>query len=478
MQVAILDDYQNVALRLADWSGVRRHAEITVFNDHVADPSAVVERLRPFAVVCVMRERTPLTREILRQLPNLKLIASTGPRNAAIDSQAAADLGIAVTATGYDSTPTIEFTWSLILASIRGVDREAASLKAGGWQMGLGSNLRGKSLGVVGLGNIGREVARVGLAFGMKVIAWSQNLTEEKASAAGAILVDKQTLFREADVVTVHLVLSDRTRGLIGAPEFALMKPAARFVNTSRGPIVDEAALIEALQARRIAGAAVDVFDMEPLPPDHPFRKLDNVLATPHIGYVTEDLYRTFYGDAADRIATWLASVRVSVTVNGHARTIMVEPRMTLLDALREELALTGTKKGCDRGECGACTVHIEGRRVLSCMALAAMQDGKRITTIEGLEQDGVLHPLQAAFIEHDGFQCGFCTSGQIMSGVAVIEEATAGWPSAATADVTKPCTIADLSSAEIRERMSGNLCRCACYPNIVDAVAAAAGRI
>ena len=306
MKVAILDDYQNVALRLADWSAVQRHAEITVFNDHVADPSGVVERLRPFDAVCVMRERTPLTMEILQQLPNLKLIASTGPRNASINSQTAADLGIAVTATGYDSTPTIEFTWSLILASMRGVDREAASLKAGGWQTGLGSNLRGKSLGVVGLGNIGREVARIGLVFGMKVIAWSQNLTEEKASAAGASLVNKQTLFREADIVTVHLVLSNRTRGLIGASELALMKPTARLVNTSRGPIVDEPALIEALQARRIAGAAVDVFETEPLPADHPFRKLENVLATPHIGYVTEDLYRTFYGDAAANIAQWL----------------------------------------------------------------------------------------------------------------------------------------------------------------------------
>src|ERR1700756_3514192 len=175
MKVAILDDYQNVALQLADWSGVRRHAEITLFNDHVADPSAVVERLRPFEVICVMRERTPLTREILQQLPNLKLIASTGPRNASIDSQAAADFGIAVTPTGYDSTPTIEFTWSLILASMRGIEREAASLKAGGWQIGLGSNLRGKTLAVVGLGNVGKEIARIGLAFGMKVIAWSQN---------------------------------------------------------------------------------------------------------------------------------------------------------------------------------------------------------------------------------------------------------------------------------------------------------------
>jgi phosphoglycerate dehydrogenase-like enzyme len=306
MKIAILDDYQNVALRLADWSDVRRHAEIVVFNDHVVEASAVIERLRPFDVVCVMRERTPLPREILQQLPNLKLIASTGPRNASIDSQAATDLGIAITATGYDSTPTIEFTWSLILASMRGIDREAASLKAGGWQIGLGSNLRGKTLAVVGLGNVGKEIARIGLAFGMKVIAWSQNLTEETASAAGATLVDKPTLFREADVVTVHLVLSGRTRGLIGRSEFTLMKPTARLINTSRGPIVDEAALIEALQAHRIAGAAVDVFDVEPLPPDHPFRKQQNLLATPHIGYVTEDLYRTFYGDAADNIAKWL----------------------------------------------------------------------------------------------------------------------------------------------------------------------------
>src|SRR5271169_5768230 len=314
MKVAILDDYQNVALQLADWSGVRRHAEITVFNDHVADPSAVVERLRPFDAICVMRERTPLTREILEQTTKPKAIASTGPRNASIETQTAADLGIAVTATGYDSTPTIEFAWSLILASMRGIDREAASLRAGGWQTSLGSNLRGKSLGVVGLGNIGREVARIGLAFGMKVIAWSQNLTEEKASAAGASLVDKPTLFREADIVTVHLVLSHRTRGLIGAPELALMKPAARLVNTSRGPIVDEAALVEALQARRIAGAAIDVFDVEPLPSDHPFRKLDNILATPHIGYVSEDLYRTFYGDAAANITKWVEANATSAS--------------------------------------------------------------------------------------------------------------------------------------------------------------------
>jgi phosphoglycerate dehydrogenase-like enzyme len=306
MRIAILDDYQDVALQLADWSRVRNRAEITVFNDHIADPLAVVERLQPFDVICVMRERTPLTREMLQQLPTLKLIASTGPGNVSIDTKAAAALGIKVTGTGYDPTSTTELTWSLILASMRGLDREAASIRAGGWQVGLGSNLRGKSLGVVGLGNVGKEVARIGLAFGMKVIAWSENLNDEKASAAGASYVDKQTLFREADVVTVHLVLSHRTQGLIGRPEFALMKPNARLINTSRGPIVDEAALIEALQERGIAGAAIDVFDVEPLRADHPFRKLDNVLATPHIGYVTEDLYRIFYGDAAACIAQWL----------------------------------------------------------------------------------------------------------------------------------------------------------------------------
>jgi phosphoglycerate dehydrogenase-like enzyme len=312
MKVAILDDYQNVALKLADWSAVRRRAEISVFNDHVADTVAVVERLRPFEVVCVMRERTSLTREILQQLPQLKLIASTGPRNASIDTQTANDLGIAVTATGYDSTPTIEFTWSLILASMRHLDRETASVRDGGWQTTIGANLRGKTLGVVGLGNIGREVARIGVAFGMEVLAWSQNLTQEAANAAGATLVDKETLFRRPDIVTIHLVLSGRTKGLIGSHELSLMKPTARLVNTSRSPIVDQTALIEALRSRRIAGAAVDVFDTEPLPPDHPFRKLDNVLATPHIGYVTEDLYRTFYGDAAANIATWLEANAVS----------------------------------------------------------------------------------------------------------------------------------------------------------------------
>jgi phosphoglycerate dehydrogenase-like enzyme len=306
MKVAILDDYQDVALRLADWSAVARRAEITVFNDHVADPGMLVERLSPFDAVCVMRERTPLSREILQQLPRLKLIASTGPRNASIDMQAAAERGILVTATGYESTPTIELTWALILASARHLTLEAGRVRDGGWQTSIGANLRGKCLGVLGLGNIGKEVAQIGLAFGITVIAWSQNLTAEIASAAGAALVAKDVLFRQADIVTIHLVLSRRTTGLVGAAELALMKPTARLINTSRGPIVDQAALIEALQAHRIAGAALDVFDAEPLPADHPFRTLVKVLATPHIGYVTEELYRTFYGDAAASIAAWL----------------------------------------------------------------------------------------------------------------------------------------------------------------------------
>jgi phosphoglycerate dehydrogenase-like enzyme len=306
MKVAILDDYQNVALRMADWSSVASRAEITVFKDHVVDPEAVIERFMPFDVICVMRERTPLQREIIERLPQLKLIASTAGRNASIDMVAAEECGIRVTGTGYRSTPTIEMTWALILATARNIVLESNSVRQGGWQTSIGRELGGRTLGVLGLGNIGAQVARVGLAFGMKVIAWSQNMTAEVAKAAGATLVAKDELFREADVVTIHLVLSARTRGLVGATELALMKPASWLVNTSRGPIVDEGALIRTLASRAIAGAAIDVFSIEPLPVDHPFRHLDNVLATPHIGYVAEELYRTFYGDTAAAVAAWL----------------------------------------------------------------------------------------------------------------------------------------------------------------------------
>jgi phosphoglycerate dehydrogenase-like enzyme len=306
VNIAILDDYQNIALEMADWSSLDRRATIMVFNDHLADPDRVVERLLPFDAVCVMRERTPLSRAIIERLPRLKLIASTAFRNASIDIAAAAERDIAVLHTGYDSSPTVELTWALILASARHIVAENASLRSGGWQRAIGDGLRGKTLGVVGLGNIGSEIARVGLAFGMEVIAWSQNLTPEKAEAQGVRLASKDELFQRADIVTIHLVLSRRTRGLVGAAELAAMKPSARLVNTSRGPIVEEAALIDALRERRIAGAAIDVFDVEPLPPDHPYRSLENALATPHIGYVSRELYRTFYGDTVKNIAAWL----------------------------------------------------------------------------------------------------------------------------------------------------------------------------
>jgi phosphoglycerate dehydrogenase-like enzyme len=305
-RIAIFDDYQNVALELADWSPVTERAKVTVFDDHLSDSNEIVDRLRGFDVVCVMRERTPLTRNILRRLPQLKLIVSTGPRNASIDAEAAAECGIEIMLTNYDSSPTIELTWALILASARNLTIETASVQSGGWQRTIGDGLRGKVLGVLGLGNIGREVARIAPAFGMEVMAWSENLTPEKAAAAGARLGSKRELFQQADILTIHLVLSSRTRGLVGKSEVALMKQSARLVNTSRGPLVDENALVEALRERRLAGAAIDVFDVEPLPTDHPFRELNNVIATPHIGYVSRDLYRVFYQDTVANIADWL----------------------------------------------------------------------------------------------------------------------------------------------------------------------------
>ena len=306
MKIAILDDYQNVGLKMTDWSALSGRAEIAVFNDHVADRSALVERLLPFDVVCVMRERTPLPREVLERLPRLKLIASTGSRNPSIDMEAAKELGITVTATGYSSSPTIELTWALLLASVRGIVQENNSIRDGGWQKSVGQDLEGTTLGVVGLGNVGGQVARIGLAFGMKIIAWSQNMTPEIAEAAGARLVSKDELFRQADIVTIHLILSRRTKGIVGTAELGLMKSTSRLINTSRGPIVDESSLIKALRSHAIAGAAIDVFDQEPLPLEHPFRSMDNVLTTPHVGYVTEGLYRMFYADTVANISAWL----------------------------------------------------------------------------------------------------------------------------------------------------------------------------
>ena len=305
-RIAVLDDYQDVATKMADWSPLERRAELTVFRDHLAGADEVVARLLPFEAVCVMRERTPLSRAILERLPNLKMIASTGPRNASIDVEAAKERGVTVAHTRYSSTSTIEMTWALLLASARHLVIEADDVRAGGWQRTVGSNFHGKTLGVLGLGNIGSEVAKVGRAFGMNVIAWSQNLTADKAEALGARHVAKEELFASSDYVTVHLVLSQRTRGLVGAAELGAMKKTARLVNTSRGPIVDEAALVEVLRGERIAGAALDTFDVDPLPKDHPFRTLKNALTTPHIGYVTEDLYRVFYEDSVKNLVSWL----------------------------------------------------------------------------------------------------------------------------------------------------------------------------
>ncbi|MDB5580251.1 MAG: lactate dehydrogenase-like oxidoreductase [Bradyrhizobium sp.] len=306
INIAVLDDYQGVAMSIADWSEVRERANIAVFQDHLANEDAVAERLAPFDVVCVMRERTPMPRSLLERLPNLKMIASTGPRNASIDLAAAEERGVIVTHTGYASAPTIELTWALILASARHIAPEAASMRAGGWQQSVGDDLAGKTLGIIGLGNVGSGVAKVALAFDMNVIAWSQNLTSERAAAAGARLVSKGELLGTADLVSIHMVLSARTIGLIGAEELALMKPSARLINTSRGPLVIEAALLDALGEHRIAGAAIDVFDVEPLAGDHPYRRADNLLATPHIGYVTRGLYERFYRDSAANISAWL----------------------------------------------------------------------------------------------------------------------------------------------------------------------------
>lgn len=306
IQVAVLDDYQNVALQMADWSAVTDRTDVTVFNDHVADPDQLIARLTPFDVVFVMRERTPLPRSIIERLPNLKMIASTGPFNASIDMAAAEDHGIHVGTTGGTVASTVELTWALILAGVRNLVAESQSVRDGGWQTSVGRELAGRTLGVLGLGRIGTRVARIGEAFGMKVVAWSQNLTPEVAAEAGAAHISKHDLFATADVLSVHMKLSERSTGLVGAAELALMKPTALLVNTSRGPIVDEAALVAALRSRTIAGAALDVFDTEPLPSGHPLRTLDNVLATPHIGYVADRPYRIFFRDAVAAISDWL----------------------------------------------------------------------------------------------------------------------------------------------------------------------------
>ena len=306
-RVAVLDDYQGVALGMADWSGLAPECRIDVFRDHLTALDALADRLRDFEIVTCMRERTPFGRDLLERLPNLRLLVTTGMRNAAIDVKAAADLGIVVCGTsGGPESPPAELTWGLILALVRHIPREDAATRRGHWGTTMGMCLEHAVLGVLGLGRLGAKVATVGVAFAMSVIAWSENLTAERSARCGATLVTKDELFARSDIVTIHVQLSARTRGLVGARELSLMKPTAYLVNTARGPIVDEAALVRALEARTIAGAGLDVFDEEPLPADHPFKKLDNTLLMPHAGYVSEAQYRVRYRDTVEDIAAYL----------------------------------------------------------------------------------------------------------------------------------------------------------------------------
>ena len=306
LRVAVLDDYQHAAQRSGPWADLAGRAEVTVFNDHVTDPDALAERLAPFDVIVAMRERTRFPRSLLERLPRLRLLVNTGMSTVHIDVGATHDLGITVSGTGGRPAPPAELTWGLILGLARHITQEDAGIRAGSWGLTVGTDLDGATLSLVGLGTLGRRVAAVGQAFGMRVIAWSQNLDPATAAQVGVEAVTKETLLREADVLSIHVRLSERTTGLISAADLALLKPTAILVNTSRGPIVDEAALADALRAGRLAGAGLDVFGAEPLPPGHPLLGAPNTLLTPHIGYVTEDTYRVFYTDAVEAIAAFL----------------------------------------------------------------------------------------------------------------------------------------------------------------------------
>ena len=314
VRVAILDDYQNVAMSFADWSPIAKDVEIKVFNKPFGSDDEAIKALQGFAVVVGMRERTPFPRKVIDALPDLKLLITTGARNNSFDVKACAERGVTVCGTGAAGSPTTGIAFGLMLELTRRIGFENARLKAGApWQTTIGRDLEGLTLGVLGLGKLGQRSAAVGKAFGMTTIAWSQNLTEEKAKAAGADYVSKDDLFRNADFVTIHLVLSDRSRGLVGAKELGLMKKSAYLINTSRGPIVDEKALIAVLNSKSIAGAGLDVFDVEPLPLDHPFRKMDNVVITPHLGYVSEQNYRKYFPDIVEDIRAWLDGKPVRV---------------------------------------------------------------------------------------------------------------------------------------------------------------------
>ncbi len=313
MDVAILDDYQAVAQQMADWSQLPPDINVQFFHDHIADEDALVDRLKNFQVVMGMRERTPFPRSVLDRLPELRLLVTAGMGNAVFDIPAATELGIVVTGTGGVGEGPTELTWGLILALARRIPQEDRLTREGNWGTTVGIGLKDKTLGLLGLGHIGSLVAKVGAALGMNIIAWSQNLTPERAAECGATLVNKDTLFKESDVLSVHVQLSDRTRGLVGAKELSLMKPTSYLINISRGPIVDELSLIQALTSGSIAGAGLDTFDIEPLPTNHPLLGLSNTVITPHLGYVTEDGYRVRYTQVVEDIRAFISGESIRV---------------------------------------------------------------------------------------------------------------------------------------------------------------------
>src|SRR6201992_3780714 len=307
LRCAILDDYFNIALEVADWSAIADRVDVTVFERPFTSPEAVVSALKDFEIVCAMRERTAFPRAVLEALPKLKLLITSGMRNASFDMEAAKERGVTVCGTQWSQDPTAPLTMGLILELTRGIGRENARMHAGEpWQKFCGIEIEGKTLGIIGLGKLGSKIASLGKAFGMNVIAWSPNLTPERCKEVGVGYATKEQLFSTADVITIHVVLSQRSRGLVGREDLARMKPSAYLVNTSRGPIVDEAALLDILQQRKIAGAGIDVFSVEPLPVDHPFRKLDNMVVTPHLGYVSRDAFQAHYSQMVENIEAWL----------------------------------------------------------------------------------------------------------------------------------------------------------------------------
>ena len=313
MDVAILDDYQAVAQQMADWSQLPPGINVQFFHDHIADEDSLVDRLKNFQVVMGMRERTPFPRSVLDRLPELRLLVTAGMGNAVFDIPAATELGIVVTGTGGVGEGPTELTWGLILALARRIPQEDRLTREGHWGTTVGVGLKDKTLGLLGLGHIGSLVGKVGAALGMNIVAWSQNLTPKRAAECGATLVNKDTLFKESDVLSVHVQLSDRTRGLVGAKELSLMKPTSYLINISRGPIVDELSLIQALTSGSIAGAGLDTFDIEPLPTNHPLLGLSNTVITPHLGYVTEDGYRVRYTQVVEDIRAFISGESIRV---------------------------------------------------------------------------------------------------------------------------------------------------------------------